>query len=43
MLCSRPEVADLTIEDEVFDVTYYLDYCPNCKQEPEAPAFELKQ
>lgn len=29
MLCSRPEVADLAIDDGQFDVTYYLDFCPN--------------
>lgn len=33
MLCSRPEVADLTIEDGQFDVVYYLDFCPNCQKE----------
>ena len=33
MLCDRPEVADLTIEDGQFDVVYYLDFCPNCQQE----------
>jgi len=27
LLCSRPEVADLSIEDGHFDVTYYLDFC----------------
>lgn len=29
MLLSRPEVADLAIDGGQFDVTYYLDYCPN--------------
>lgn len=40
MLCSRPEVADLTIGDDCFDVVYYLDFCPNCLkgQAAEAPA-----
>lgn len=33
MLCSRPEVADLAIEDGKFDVAYYLDFCPNCQRE----------
>lgn len=33
MLCDRPEVADLTIEDGRIDVVYYLDFCPNCPQE----------
>lgn len=33
MLCERPEVADLTIEDDCFDVVYYLDFCPNCQPE----------
>lgn len=32
MLCSRPEVADLAIEDGQFDVAYYLDFCPNCQR-----------
>ena len=33
MLCSRPEVADLAIEDGQFDVAYHLDFCPNCRKE----------
>lgn len=33
MLCSCPEVADLTIEDGQFDVAYHLDFCPNCRKE----------
>lgn len=33
MLCSRQEVADLTIEDGQFDVVYHLDFCPNCRKE----------
>ena len=33
MLCSRPEVADLAIEDGQFDVAYHLDFCPNCQRE----------
>ncbi len=33
MLCSRPEVADLTIEDGQFDVAYYLDFCLNYRKE----------
>lgn len=33
MLCSRPEVADLTIEDGQFDVAYHLDFCQNCRKE----------
>lgn len=36
MLCERQEVADLSIEENGFDVTYYLDFCPNCQQESEA-------
>lgn len=35
MLCERPEVADLSIEDNGFDVTYYLDFCRNFEQETE--------
>lgn len=27
LLCSRPEVADISIEDAHFDVTYYQDFC----------------
>ena len=38
MLCERPEVADLSIEENGFDVTYYLDFCPNCQQESEPEA-----
>lgn len=38
MLCERPEVADLSIEENGFDVTYYLDVCPNCQQESEPEA-----
>lgn len=40
MLCDRPEVADLTIEDEQIDVVYYLDFCPNRQpnQPEKAPA-----
>lgn len=33
MLCNRPEVADLTIENGQFDVLYYLDFCPNCQSD----------
>ena len=33
MLCSRPEVADLAIEDGQFDVAYCLDFCQNCQRE----------
>lgn len=36
MLSERPEVADLVIEDGRFDVDYYLDFCPNCRQEEAA-------
>ncbi|MCI9071438.1 MAG: hypothetical protein HFH80_01260 [Lachnospiraceae bacterium] len=32
MLCSRPEVADLVIEDGQFDVAYHLGFCPNCQR-----------
>lgn len=32
MLCSRPEVADLIIEDGRFDVAYHLDFCPGCRK-----------
>lgn len=31
MLCDRPEVADLTIDDSCIDIVYYLDFCPNCQ------------
>lgn len=33
MLCSRPEVADLTIEDGQFDVSYHPDFCPDYRKE----------
>lgn len=33
MLCDRPEVADLTIEDGCFDVAYYTGFCQNCAPE----------
>lgn len=33
MLCDRPEVADLTIEDGRINVNYHLAFCPNCPQE----------
>lgn len=33
MLCSRPEVADLTIEGGQFAVAYHLDFCPDCQRE----------
>ena len=33
MLCDRAEVADLCIENECLDVTYYLDFCPNCQDQ----------
>lgn len=46
MLCERPEVADLSIGDDCFDVDYYLDFCPNCQpeqpEEPLTPAPEMK-
>ena len=32
MLRSRPEVADLVIEDGQFDVAYHLDLCPGCQK-----------
>lgn len=32
MLRSRPEVADLVIEDGQFDVAYHLAFCPNCQR-----------
>ena len=35
MLCERPEVADLSIEENGFDVTYYLDFCRNLEPEME--------
>lgn len=40
MLCERPEVADLSIGDDCFDVDYYLDFCPNyqAEQSEEMPA-----
>ena len=31
MLCDRPEVADLSIDDGCIDIVYYLDFCPNCQ------------
>lgn len=40
MLCERPEVADLSIEESGFDVTYYLDFCPNCQPKLEAEAVQ---
>jgi len=33
MLCSRPEVADLTIDDGQFDVSYHPDFCLDCQKE----------
>ncbi len=43
MLCDRPEVADLTIENDQFDVVYHLDFCPNCEQEePHTLSPEMK-
>lgn len=33
MLLSRPEVADLAIDGGQFDMTYYLDFCPNIGKE----------
>lgn len=33
MLCDRPEVADLTIEDGCFDVAYHTGFCQNCAPE----------
>lgn len=33
MLCDRPEVADLIIENEQFDVVYYLDFCPTVSRQ----------
>lgn len=38
MLCERPEVADLSIGENGFDVTYHLDFCRNLQPEPEAEA-----
>lgn len=35
MLSERPEVADVQIEDDRFDVCYYLDFCANCREETE--------
>lgn len=31
MLCDRPEVADLAIDNGCIDIVYYLDFCPNCQ------------
>lgn len=31
MLLERPEVADVQIEDDSFDVCYHLDFCVNCQ------------
>lgn len=40
MLCERPEVADLSIDENGFDVTYYLDFCRNFEQEMEPEAVQ---
>jgi hypothetical protein len=40
MLCERPEVADLSIDENGFDVTYYLDFCRNFEQETEPEAVQ---
>ena len=36
MLCERPEAADLSIDENGFDVTCYLDFCRNFEPETEA-------
>ena len=33
----RPEVAEVTLTDECFDVCYYLDYCKNLTQKDPLP------
>lgn len=54
MLCERCEVADLQIGENCFDLTFYLDYCPNLEggpekavpgptPEPAAPAATLRE
>lgn len=35
MLRRRPEVAELYMEEDGFDVTYYLDYCKEFQKEGE--------
>ena len=42
MLCDRAEVADLSIENECLDVTYYLDFCPNCQAQEAVPCPKLE-
>lgn len=33
MIAERPEVEEVIVKEDCFDVFYYLDYCPNCEQE----------
>ena len=35
MLSERPEVAEVQIEDDRFDVCYHLDFCANCREKAE--------
>ena len=44
MLEQREEVAEVLFDGESFDVCYYLDFCPNCKEdmgEESSPAMKL--
>ena len=40
MLCDRLEVSDLTIDHGRIDVTYYLDFCPNCQETMQEESLE---
>ena len=35
-LGQREEVAEISLDENAFDVVYYLDYCPNLEHDPEA-------
>ena len=44
MLEQRKEVAEVSFDGESFDVCYYLDFCPNCKEdmgEESSPTMKL--
>ena len=44
MLEQREEVAEVSFDGESFDVCYYLDFCPNCKEDmgkESSPAMKL--
>ena len=43
MLSERPEVAEVQIEDDRFDVCYHLDFCANCREETEENEAEEKR